>query len=128
MTFEEVEQLVDFILFGDIHEAGIDLVVDKIDFNQHPLDKEQELRCHIAASIRQRYRESLISPCVKKCDLIDFETEICGGCFRTLAEIESWWEMGNEDRKKALAEGKKRRRAASSSAASDSGRAAPSEA
>jgi hypothetical protein len=60
MSPEEVEELVDFILFGDIHEAPFDLIIDKIggdNVNQAArlLNDEEYTRTAIAASIRQQY-------------------------------------------------------------------------
>ncbi len=60
MSPEEVEELVDFILYGDIHEAGFDLVSDQIgdeDVNcaARLMNDEEYTRTAIAASIRQKY-------------------------------------------------------------------------
>lgn len=60
MSPEEVEKLVDFILYGDIYEAPFDLITDKIgednvNFAARNMDDEEYTRTAIAASIRQQY-------------------------------------------------------------------------
>tara|TARA_R110000782_G_scaffold49668_18_gene108091 strand:- start:1016 stop:1210 length:195 start_codon:yes stop_codon:yes gene_type:complete len=46
------------------------------------------------------------SPCVRNCCLN--EDDICMGCFRTIAEIVSWSESNNEERKTILLMAKQR--------------------
>ena len=60
MSPEETEELVDFILYGDIHEAPFDLVTDKIggdnvNYAARQMNDEEYTRTAIAASIRQKY-------------------------------------------------------------------------
>lgn len=55
MSVEEVEELVDLILFGDIHETPLYAVIDKIDINTREMDEEAETRAAIAATIRRKY-------------------------------------------------------------------------
>jgi len=41
------------------------------------------------------------SPCLKVC-LMNPDTELCRGCFRTLDEIARWSSMSEEEREKIL--------------------------
>lgn len=49
------------------------------------------------------------SPCISQC-LYNFEENHCVGCFRTLTEIESWWKLSEEEKRKVLKQIKERRR------------------
>jgi uncharacterized protein len=42
------------------------------------------------------------SPCIGVC-VVDETSQLCQGCFRTLNEIEGWWNLDNTQ-KKAVAE------------------------
>jgi hypothetical protein len=43
------------------------------------------------------------SPCVKVCGN-DAARGICRGCGRTLEEIETWWELGEEEQLRIMAQ------------------------
>ena len=43
------------------------------------------------------------SPCVGVC-VINPQTQLCEGCFRTLDEIASWWDYAPEQKRAVLAE------------------------
>jgi len=45
----------------------------------------------------------LKSPCIKICEM-DYSTELCSGCFRTLDEIGTWTSMNEEEKTKLLKE------------------------
>ena len=47
------------------------------------------------------------SPCLKVC-LMDPESELCKGCFRTLDEIARWGSLSDEERDRIMAERPKR--------------------
>jgi len=49
------------------------------------------------------------SPCIAVC-VLDPETELCRGCYRTLAEIGGWMMMNHVERLKVLAAVAERRR------------------
>jgi len=51
------------------------------------------------------------SPCLKVC-LMNPDTELCRGCFRTLDEIARWGGMSDAERERVLAELPGRSRAA----------------
>jgi hypothetical protein len=53
-------------------------------------------------------RQSL-SPCVGVC-IINTDTHLCEGCFRTLDEIAGWGNYSIEQKKKIMMKTKKRRR------------------
>ena len=55
MSAEEVEEIVDLVLFGDIHETPLYAVIDLIDINLNEMDVEAEVRACIAATIRRKY-------------------------------------------------------------------------
>ena len=41
------------------------------------------------------------SPCIGVCS-IDEATGFCNGCYRTIAEIRSWWDMSPAEQKSLL--------------------------
>jgi predicted Fe-S protein YdhL (DUF1289 family) len=45
----------------------------------------------------------LKSPCLKVC-LMDPESDLCRGCFRTLDEIVRWSRMSDEEREQIMAD------------------------
>lgn len=45
----------------------------------------------------------IASPCIKVCTL-DAEGRVCLGCLRTIDEIAQWGSMGDESRRRVLAE------------------------
>lgn len=51
------------------------------------------------------------SPCIGVCT-IDETTGFCQGCFRTLEEIQGWWNMDNTNKQKVVDEAKAREEAA----------------
>lgn len=44
-----------------------------------------------------------VSPCVGVC-VINPQTQLCEGCFRTLDEIANWWDYAPEQKRTVLAE------------------------
>jgi len=44
---------------------------------------------------------TLESPCIKVC-VIDPETRLCEGCYRTLAEIAQWARFSAEERRRII--------------------------
>lgn len=48
-------------------------------------------------------RDEVESPCVKLC-VVDPETRLCMGCYRSIEEITAWSRMGPEARRALLAE------------------------
>ena len=51
------------------------------------------------------------SPCIKVC-IVDGESGLCLGCFRTLEEVASWGRLGDGRRAEIMAELERRRREA----------------
>lgn len=51
---------------------------------------------------RSRPEDTVPSPCIRQCNRIDFEKEICLGCFRTMDEIGAWWNLSDADKEKIL--------------------------
>ncbi|MEE9331418.1 MAG: DUF1289 domain-containing protein [Methylophilaceae bacterium] len=51
------------------------------------------------------------SPCISVCAMDD-ESGFCMGCYRTLDEIQGWWDLGNTIKKKIVNEAKVRAAAA----------------
>jgi predicted Fe-S protein YdhL (DUF1289 family) len=49
----------------------------------------------------------IASPCVSVC-VIDETTQVCQGCFRTLNEIEDWWDLDNAQKQKVIDEANQR--------------------
>lgn len=47
--------------------------------------------------------EEVQSPCIGVCSMNEV-TGYCYGCYRTVDEIKSWWDMGTEAQKKLLSE------------------------
>ena len=45
----------------------------------------------------------LKSPCIKICEM-DYTTELCSGCLRTLDEIGTWTSMNEEEKIKLIKE------------------------
>lgn len=45
----------------------------------------------------------IATPCVKVC-VVDGESGLCLGCFRTLAEIAGWAKLGDERRAEVMGE------------------------
>ena len=41
------------------------------------------------------------SPCISVCSMDDL-TGLCQGCYRTIDEIKSWWDMNQNDQKNLL--------------------------
>lgn len=54
-------------------------------------------------------RNTVRSPCIGQCWRINREVELCGGCYRTIDEIQRWWKMDPEEKSKALEKCEKRR-------------------
>jgi predicted Fe-S protein YdhL (DUF1289 family) len=44
----------------------------------------------------------IATPCVKIC-VVDAESGLCVGCYRTLAEVASWTRLTDADRKRIMA-------------------------
>lgn len=51
------------------------------------------------------------SPCIGVCT-IDESTGFCQGCFRTLEEIQGWWDMDNTSKQKVVDAAKAREESA----------------
>jgi len=51
--------------------------------------------------------EEVQSPCVSVC-VIDDENGFCQGCFRTVDEIQGWWDLENAQKKQIIEEASKR--------------------
>jgi uncharacterized protein len=49
------------------------------------------------------------SPCIKVC-VMDLQTQLCKGCYRTLAEIGRWGAMSDSEREAIMAELPERRK------------------
>jgi uncharacterized protein len=47
------------------------------------------------------------SPCISVC-VIDEATQVCHGCFRTLSQIEDWWDLDNVEKQKIIEEANQR--------------------
>jgi len=41
--------------------------------------------------------EEIVSPCIGVCAISE-ASGLCAGCFRTLEEIQGWWDMTGEQR------------------------------
>lgn len=50
----------------------------------------------------------IATPCIKVC-IVDGESSLCLGCYRTLPEIGGWARMAEEDRERVMAELPRRR-------------------
>jgi predicted Fe-S protein YdhL (DUF1289 family) len=50
----------------------------------------------------------IATPCVKVC-VVDGASSLCLGCFRTLEEIAGWAALGDEERRRIMAELPERR-------------------
>ena len=46
------------------------------------------------------------SPCIGVC-IYDAKDEYCTGCFRSLKDIQDWWEMSDSEKREALQRCKK---------------------
>ncbi len=51
------------------------------------------------------------SPCIGVCS-VDEMTGFCQGCYRTLEEIQGWWDLDNAAKQKVVDEAKAREEAA----------------
>jgi predicted Fe-S protein YdhL (DUF1289 family) len=49
------------------------------------------------------------SPCIREC-MLDPETDVCLGCYRTIAEIMAWPQSSDEERRRILEKAEERRR------------------
>ncbi len=47
------------------------------------------------------------SPCIGVC-VVDERNALCQGCFRTLDEIQDWWDLNNEQKRKVVEEASQR--------------------
>lgn len=47
-------------------------------------------------------KSEIKSPCISVCAMDDL-TGLCQGCYRTIAEIKSWWDLSLDDQKNLLA-------------------------
>lgn len=57
MQRAEIEEIIDLILWDDIHETPLDLIRDKIDTRQaESLPDEAYTRVSIAATLRKKYQ------------------------------------------------------------------------
>lgn len=52
--------------------------------------------------------ETIQSPCIGVCT-IDDSNALCQGCFRTLKEIQDWWDFSNAQKKTIMEEIKQRK-------------------
>jgi hypothetical protein len=43
------------------------------------------------------------SPCIGVC-VVDESNQLCQGCFRTLGEIQDWWDLDNDQKQKVVEE------------------------
>ena len=50
----------------------------------------------------------IVTPCVKVC-IVDGESGLCLGCYRTLGEVARWSSMGAAEREKLMADLPERR-------------------
>lgn len=58
MQRAEIEEIIDLILWGDIHEAPLSLIKDKIDTRKaESLPDEAYTRVAMAATLRQKYQD-----------------------------------------------------------------------
>jgi uncharacterized protein len=55
--------------------------------------------------------QEIQSPCIGVCSMDDL-TGLCQGCYRTLAEIQDWWDMDNTGKQAVLAQASEREAAA----------------
>jgi hypothetical protein len=51
---------------------------------------------------RPKPESEVKSPCIGFCNNIDFDNNLCLGCFRTIDEIGGWWDMSDEEKRKVL--------------------------
>ena len=42
--------------------------------------------------------EDTLSPCIGVC-MMDPQTDLCDGCYRTMDEIAEWWDLSSEEKK-----------------------------
>ncbi len=47
------------------------------------------------------------SPCIGVC-VVDDGNQLCQGCFRTLDEIQDWWDLDNDQKQKVVEEASQR--------------------
>jgi len=47
------------------------------------------------------------SPCIGVC-VVDDGNQLCQGCFRTLGEIQDWWDLDNNQKQKVVEEASQR--------------------
>jgi predicted Fe-S protein YdhL (DUF1289 family) len=45
--------------------------------------------------------EEVVSPCVGVCSIND-ATGFCNGCYRTIGEIQAWWDMPASERTQVM--------------------------
>lgn len=45
--------------------------------------------------------EEVSSPCISVC-AVDESTGLCTGCYRTLDEIQGWWQLDNPSKQKIV--------------------------
>lgn len=55
--------------------------------------------------------EEVTSPCVSVC-AVDESTGLCVGCYRTLDEIQGWWDLDNQSKQKIVDKAEQRQLAA----------------
>lgn len=51
--------------------------------------------------------QEIQSPCIGVCSMDDL-TGLCLGCYRTIEEIQGWWELDAEQKKAVIAEASQR--------------------
>jgi len=51
--------------------------------------------------VSENTQVEVTSPCIGVC-AIDDESGLCQGCFRTIDEIKSWWDMSQQDQRNLL--------------------------
>ncbi len=51
--------------------------------------------------------ETVESPCISVCTM-DENTGFCFGCYRTLEEIQGWWDLDNVQKSKVVEEASQR--------------------
>jgi uncharacterized protein len=55
--------------------------------------------------------QEIQSPCIGVCSMDDL-TGVCLGCYRTIEEIQGWWDMDNTTKQAVIAEASAREAAA----------------
>jgi uncharacterized protein len=55
--------------------------------------------------------QEIQSPCIGVCSMDDL-TGLCQGCYRTLTEIQDWWDMDNTGKQAVLVQASEREAAA----------------